>query len=61
MGLVALWHMESPGTKDHVPCIGRWILNHWTTQQVLTHTFCWITLDLLKRELLCSEKIEQKM
>ena len=31
-GLVALQHVESSQTWDrnHVPCIGRWILNHWT-------------------------------
>ena len=56
MGLVALWHVESSWTKDHIPCIARWILNHWTTQEVLIHTFCLITLDLLKTELLHSEK-----
>ena len=21
--------------RNHVPCIGRWILNHWTTQKSL--------------------------
>ena len=27
---------ESSWTRDqiHVPCIGRWILNHWTTREV---------------------------
>ena len=32
-----LWHMESSWTRGrtHVPCIGRWILNHWTTREVL--------------------------
>ena len=36
MGLVALWHVGSSRTRDrtHVPCIGRWILNHWTTREV---------------------------
>ena len=35
-GLVALWHVESSQIRDqiHVPCIGRQILNHWTTRKV---------------------------
>ena len=34
MGLVALWHVGSSQTRDqtHVPCIGRQILNQWTTR-----------------------------
>ena len=33
MGLASLRHVESSWTRDrtHVPCIGRWILNTWTT------------------------------
>ena len=36
IGLVAPWHVESFWTRDrtHVPCIGRWILSHWTTREV---------------------------
>ena len=36
MGLFALWYMESSCSRDwtHVPCIGRWILNPWTTKEV---------------------------
>ena len=36
MGLVAMWHVESSQPKDRtqVPCIGRCILNHWTTREV---------------------------
>ena len=32
----ALRHGESSGTRDQtcVLCIGRWILNHWTTSKV---------------------------
>ena len=35
-GLVALKHAGSSSTRDrtHVPCTGRWILNHWTTREV---------------------------
>ena len=34
-GLVTPWHVESLQTRDwtHVPCIGRWILNHWVTRE----------------------------
>ena len=36
VGLVALWRVGSSWTRDwsHVPCTGRWILNHWTTREV---------------------------
>ena len=36
MGLVALWHVKNSWARDRtcVPCIGRWILNHWTTREV---------------------------
>ena len=43
---VAWGYSESSWTRDqtHVPCIGRWILNHWTTREIpfswfLTHPF----------------------
>ena len=37
-GLVALRNMGSSWTRDqtHVPCIGRWILNHCATREVIT-------------------------
>ena len=38
MGLVAPWHVGSSQTRDrtHVLlCTGWWILNHWTTREVL--------------------------
>ena len=37
MDLVAPWHVESSWTSDrtHVLCIGRWILIHCTTREVL--------------------------
>ena len=40
-GLAALQRVESSRTKDqtHVPCIGRWILNHWTSREVLLSIF----------------------
>ena len=36
IGLVARWHGASSRTRDRtcVPCIGRWILIHWTTRGV---------------------------
>ena len=35
--LVAPRHVGSSRTRDRtgVPCIGKWILNHWTTREVL--------------------------
>ena len=41
IGLVAPWHVESFWTRDrtHVPCIGKWILNHWTTREVHPECF----------------------
>ena len=35
---VAPRHVESSRTRNgtHVPCIGRWILKHWTTGEVLS-------------------------
>ena len=44
MDLVASQHMQSSRTKDqtYVPCIGGWILNHWTTREV--PIFCFILL-----------------
>ena len=41
-GLVALQHVGSSWIKDltHVPGIGRWVFNHWTTREVpLAHNF----------------------
>ena len=37
MGLAALRHRGFFQTRDRtrVPCIGRWILNHWTTREAL--------------------------
>ena len=48
-GLVAPRHVESSRTRDQtrVPCIGRWILNHWTTREVpqsaFLSTYCHVT------------------
>ena len=40
-GLVASQHMASSWTRDPtcVSCIGRWILNHWTTKEVMGTSF----------------------
>ena len=37
VGLVALWHVGSSQTKDRIQVSysSRWILNHWTTREVL--------------------------
>ena len=29
-----MWNLPGPGIWTHVPCIGRWVLNHWTTREV---------------------------
>ena len=36
MALVSPQHVESSRTRDqtHIPCIGRWALNHWTISEV---------------------------
>ena len=41
MSLVAPWHVKSSWTRDQTPvsCIGRQILNHWTTREVQSHVF----------------------
>ena len=41
MGLIAPQHVGSSWTKDRtcVPCIGRRILNHWTTREALSPIF----------------------
>ena len=35
-GLADPRHVRSSGTRDRtrVPCLGRWVLNHWTTREV---------------------------
>ena len=45
MGLDASWHVGSSRTRGRscVPCIGGWILNHWTTREV-PHHMIFITL-----------------
>ena len=39
--LVASQHVGSSRSRDRtrVPCIGRWILNRWTTWEALTFSF----------------------
>ena len=41
MGLVAPQHVESSQTRNptHIPCMGRRILNHWTTREVPSSNF----------------------
>ena len=40
-----MWDLSSP-TRDStlIPCIGRWILNHWTPRKSLTD--CWMAFSL---------------
>ena len=48
MGLVAPRHVGSSLTRDgtHIPCIGRWILNHYATREVPE----WTTLICNKKD-----------
>ena len=50
MDWVAWWYAESSWTRDrtHVPCIGRWVLIHCTTREILFHTLysVWLHLHL---------------
>ena len=41
MGLAAPQHGGSRWTRDqtHVPCIGRWTVNHWTSSEAPCNTF----------------------
>ena len=41
-GLVGPWHVESSQTRDWTqdPCIGRRILNHWTTRPPMLWKLC---------------------
>ena len=37
-GFTAQWHVGSSQTRDQtctVPCISRWLLNHWATREIL--------------------------
>ena len=46
-----MWDLSSPiRDQTHVPCIGRQILNHWTTREVPLLEFEWTGLDGLKFE-----------
>ena len=47
MGLVAPQNVKSSWTRDQpcVPCIGRWILSHWTNREVL-HGMFYVSLNL---------------
>ena len=48
-GIVALRHVESSRSRNQtgVPCIGRQIVNHWTTREVLLVYFTHTSLYLL--------------
>ena len=49
MGLDALQRVESSWTRDQtpVPCIGRWILYHWTTREVLHVNFILVDMQMI--------------
>ena len=48
MGLVAQWHMGSSWTRVRtlVPCIGKTILNHWTTRGFHSTGLLWSSSDI---------------
>ena len=48
-GLVTLWHVQppQPGHQTHVPCMGRQILNQWTTREVPRARFYLLSLFCL--------------
>ena len=48
-GLAASHPVESSQTKDqtHVFCIGRWVLNHWTTSEVPGYFLNFLSIDCL--------------
>ena len=50
VGLVALQHVGSSRAGDWtcVPCIGSWILNHWTTREVPMYIFFFFFFVLFK-------------
>ena len=58
MGLVAPRHVGSSQTwaQTHVPCIGRWILNHCATREVQINAFKW-GKDLKHNQLLLSHNL----
>ena len=47
----SMWDLSSL-TRDwtHVPCIGRWVPNHWTTREVPTHLFLLLPPQKSERE-----------
>ena len=61
MGLIAPWHVVCSQTRDRTcaPCIGRQILNHWTTSEVLFLALLFVLnlLDLATFSLLNQSKI----
>ena len=40
----SMWDLPGPGIKPCIPCISRWILNHWATREalnILVYVFWW--------------------
>ena len=48
-GLVAPWHVRSSRTRDrtHVPCVGRWMLNHCAIREVPVFVFVFVFLMIV--------------
>ena len=51
---VASRHVESSQTRDwtHVPCIGMWTPNHWTTREARDKTF--LKSPLMPQSIICT-------
>ena len=54
MSRVALRHVDSSWTRDwtHVPCIGMWTPNHWTTREAQDKTF--LKSPLMPQSITCT-------
>ena len=61
-GLAAPWHVESSGPRDRacVPCIGRQILNHWPTRNVLEPHFYDTGVETFSGVFLCQSRLSLK-
>ena len=51
MGFVAPWDVGSSQTRDRVsvPCIARWILNHWAAREALFNSNFRVISSIMKQ------------
>ena len=53
-----MWDLSFwPRDLTHIPCTGRWILNHWTTRQVLGPSLEGIQAEEAAGEMVCARSI----